>query len=453
MARLRVPSWVWVVLVAAHALALGWALSKDGWDFPDSGRYLQAASNLKIHGELYARPWPKNLPQGQAIQEFTIRPLGYPLAVLGLGGSTLGPTLLLLFQNLLSLLNLVVVLRWWARWSKPSAKEWAWATIGVLSFPAQFIYANAVMSEILLQTAVMLLAGAAWLFIKIHKARYFAGVTAAAILAFLLKPVFAPLVVVLAGAGVIVALRRKQFELMLIGMIPLVVVGLYMSWNWQRTGYLHFSSIAEINVLHYNAAGVVRQVSGPRAEEKWVATVLHEANAQASFAARQQIIQARAGAVLRAHPWVYARQHVQGMITLLLDPGRFDLSQFLNLESPAGGGLLAQTQSVGLLRALGSLPLTMMGVLAVVLLANAIRLGAAAYGFWLLGQGAPFLRSARWIAGGLVLYVALLTGPLGAARFLVPVWPLLLALALVGLSGLRVASTLGAEEAAPMGED
>jgi hypothetical protein len=74
-----------------------------------------------------------------------------------------------------------------ARWSKPSAKEWAWATIGVLSFPAQFIYANAVMSEILLQTAVMLLAGAAWLFIKIHKARYFAGVTAAAILAFYLS--------------------------------------------------------------------------------------------------------------------------------------------------------------------------------------------------------------------------------------------------------------------------
>jgi hypothetical protein len=33
----------------------------------------------------------------------------------------------------------------------------------------------------------------------------------------------------------------------------------------------------------------------------------------------------------------------------------------------------------------------------------------------------------------LVAYVALLTGPLGAARFLVPVWPLWLALALRGL--------------------
>ncbi len=42
----------------------------------------------------------------------------------------------------------------------------------------------------------------------------------------------------------------------------------------QRTGYFHFSSIAEINLLHYNAAGVVRQLDGPAAEEKWVAGVL-----------------------------------------------------------------------------------------------------------------------------------------------------------------------------------
>ncbi|MBD2769540.1 hypothetical protein IC235_16755 [Hymenobacter sp. BT664] len=220
---------------------------------------------------------------------------------------------------------------------------------------------------------------------------------------------------------------------MLLGIIPLVMVGLYMGWNWRRTGYLHFSSIAEINLLHYNAAGVVRQVSGPAAEEKWVAAVLREANAQGNFAARQQVIQARAGALLWAHPWLYVRQHVQGMIALFLDPGRFDLSQFLGLASPAGGGFLAQTRSGGLLRALGSLPLGLMAVLTVLLLANALRLGLAVRGFLLLGQGSSVPRYGRWIAGGLLLYVALLTGPLGAARFLVPVWPLLLGLALAGL--------------------
>ena len=44
------------------------------------------------------------------------------------------------------------------------------------------------------------------------------------------------------------------------------------------------------------------------------------------------------------------------------------------------------------------------------------------------------MKTARWLALGLLLYVAMLTGPLGAARFLVPVWPLLLALALVGMT-------------------
>lgn len=43
----RVPNWVWAVLVTVHLLALGWALNKGTWDFPDSGRYRQAAQNLR----------------------------------------------------------------------------------------------------------------------------------------------------------------------------------------------------------------------------------------------------------------------------------------------------------------------------------------------------------------------------------------------------------------------
>ncbi|MFC7666064.1 hypothetical protein ACFQT0_00390 [Hymenobacter humi] len=120
--------------------------------------------------------------------------------------------------------------------------------------------------------------------------------------------------------------------------MPLLLVGLYMGWNSTRTGYFHFSSIAEINLLHYNAAGVLRQVEGPTAEERWVASVLREANTQATFAARQQLIRARAGDVLQAHPLVYAGQHLQGMAALFLDPGRYDIAQFLGVKPPAGGG-------------------------------------------------------------------------------------------------------------------
>ncbi|WP_201987404.1 hypothetical protein [Hymenobacter rubidus] len=424
---------MWVVLIGAHGLALGWALHASSWSFPDTDRYLKAAENWRLYRELYARTWPALWPLGQAVQEFTIRPPGYPWTIWALDHVGQRPVPLLIVQNLLSLLNLGLVLSWWGQRARPTRGEWMLALSGFLSFPAQLIYANAVMSEVLLQTLVVALAWLALLFLRRQRTKYFAGVAAVAAAALLLKPVFFPLSLVIAGIGIGLAVRFRRVNLGMVGLVPMLVAGLYMGWNERRTGYFHFSSIAEINLLHYNAAGVIRQLEGPKAEETWVAGVLQQANAAPSFAARQQTIQARAGAVLRAHPMVYARQHAQGMAALFLDPGRFDIGTFLQLAPPQGGGLLAQVRVGGLWRAVEQLPLGLLALLGTVLAANIVRVLLAIRGFWRLRNAASVLRYGRWVAAGLLLYIALLTGPLGAARFLVPVWPLLLALALVGL--------------------
>ncbi|GAB2860642.1 hypothetical protein [Hymenobacter ruber] len=433
MEKSRVPGWVWAVLVGAHVLTLAWVLHQGRWSFVDTGRYNQAAENLWRHGELYARPWPGGAPRGQAVQEFTIRPVGYPLVILGLGGAGGWPVMLLVVQNMLSLLNLGLVLRWWARWAYPNFRDWVLALVVVLTFPAQLIYANAVMSEMLLQTAVLGIAVAALAFMHSPRLRYCAGGAGAVVAASLLKPVFYPLAFVAAVLAIVVGWRYRRSAVTAIGVLPVLVVGLYMLWNQQRTGYFHFSSIAEINLLQYNAAGVLRQIAGPEVEEKWVTQVIDRANAMPDFATRQHFIQAQAAAMLTEHIGLYVRQHVQGMVTLFLDPGRFDLSQLLGWPSPVGGGLLTQARQGRLWPAVIGLPWGQLGMLGVILLANVARLGFAVRGFRQLQYGSTACRYGRWVAVGLLLYVAVLTGPLGAARFLVPVWPLLLALALAGL--------------------
>ncbi|WP_457069703.1 hypothetical protein [Hymenobacter sp. UYAg731] len=289
------------------------------------------------------------------------------------------------------------------------------------------------MSETLLQTAVLGIAVAALAFIKLPRMRYCAGVVGSVVAALLLKPVFYPLALGIAILAVVVGWRYRRPAVAAIGFVPVLVVGLYMLWNEQRTGYFHFSSIAEINLLQYNAAGVLRQIAGPEVEEKWVTQVLDQANATPDFATRQHFIQAQAGAMLTAHIGLYARQHAQGMVALFLDPGRFDLSQLLGWPSPAGGGLLTQARQGRLWQAATSLPWGQLGLLGVLLLANVARVVFAVRGFRRLQCGSPAVRYGRWVAVGLLLYVATLTGPLGAARFLVPVWPLLLALVLAGL--------------------
>ena len=448
----QMPKWVWLVLVVAHALALGWALYARAWDFPDSGRYSQAAANLRLHGELYARPWPASPPKGQAIQEFTIRPPGYPLAVMIFDKGQREPVLLLLLQNLLSVLNLAVVLQWWGRRVRPTRRQWVGALALLLTFPGQFIYANAVMSELLLQAVVLVMMGAGLYFIETKANKWWALACAASAAALLIKPVFYPMAWVGAAAGVCAAWRWKRSLLALVGALPVLVVGLYMGWNWQRTGYFHFSSISEINLLHYNAAGVMRQVRGAQAEEQWVAAVLRQADAQPTFAARQTVIRRSATAVLRANAGQYAVQHAVGMAAFFLDPGRFDISQFLRVAPPKGGGLLAQSRAGGLARALAQLPGALLGLLAFLTLANAGRLALAARGFWQLGRSVTTLRYGRWLAVGIIGYVALLTGPLGAARFMVPVWPLMLGLVLEGWVPGKSPENSDAKEAPPVGE-
>ena len=105
--------------------------------------------------------------------------------------------------------------------------------------------------------------------------------------------------------------------------------------------------------------------------------------------------------------------------------------------------MLAQVRAGTLLRAVTNLPLPLLGGLAIVLLANIVRLVLAVRGFGRLSTSGPMLRYGRWVAVGLLLYVAVLTGPLGAARFLMPVWPLLLGLALVGLKWGELPVALG----------
>ena len=433
MERARVPGWVWVLLGLAHVLALTWSLHSGRWNFPDSGRYRQAAANMVAHGQLYARNWPAAGPHGPEVQEFTIRPPAYPAVLVALGSFSTNPWLVLLVQNGLSLLALGVVLSWWARRTQPFLRHWVGAVALVLTFPAQLIYANAVMSEEMLQSLLLVALAAALAFHRTGRFRYWLGIAGAVTLALLLKPVCGMLALGMALGGLVIGWRKRQLSLVVVGLLPLMVMGAYMVWNQQRTGYFHLSSITEINLLHYNAAGVVRQVEGPAAEDAWVAKVLRDANAQGNFAARQQFIQTKAGAVLLAHPLVYARQHLLGMVAFFLDPGRFDVSEFLNLAPLAGGGLLAQARAGGLWPAITRLPLGMLTALLVILLANIIRLVLAVRGFRRLGREAGAGRAERWIAVGLLAYLALLTGPLGAARFLMPVWPLLLALALVGL--------------------
>lgn len=426
------PRWLWLTLVTTHALACGYQLWAGHWLFPDSDRYLEAAGNLLRHGTLYAWPWPAD--GSFSPQEFSIRPPGYPVFLLLLG---LRVPLILLVQNALALGSVLLVARWLARHQPMSARRWRLFLLLTLTAPAHFIYANALMSEPLLQVMTTGLWFCLSAFLQSGRWRPLAGAALLTATALLTKPVFYPFAAVLLlliGAVILAphVLRRgavvppaNPLFLLLIAALPLLVALTWQARNYERTGYFHFSSIAEINLLRYNTRAVLRATEGPDAAEQFVARVVQEGEAKPGFAAQQRFIKQEASAALLQHPVAYASLHLRGMLNCLLDPGRFDLAQVAGLPTSEATGLLRafdQGGYAGLLRVLATQPWGLLLLLALVFVGNLGRL--LCFVSFLRNRALPL--GARLMAAGLVLYVIGLTGPLGAARFLVPILPLLL---------------------------
>lgn len=414
-----------------HVLFLAWQLHYQHPQFPDSDRYLEAARNLREAGVLYARPLAQVPLQPQ---EYSIRPPGYPvvLALVGAPGQWV-PVMLLVLQNLLSFMNLSLMLRWVARHRVLGSRaQWGTVLLLAMAGPAQFIYANVVMSELLLQTAVVVVALCLLGFSRTSRLPYGAGAAVAASAALLIKPVFYPFALVFLLLSCWSAWQQRRPWLLALGMVPLLVVGAWQLRNQERTGYFHFSSITEINLLRYNVRAVLQKTEGPEAAEQFLDATIAAAEQRPSFAEQQRYIQRQSQAALQRHAVAYALLHLQGIGNFFLDPGRFDIVYFFGLAQPKAGLLsqFSQRGYSGVGHYLRQLPLGLLAVLLAVAAANLVRLLLALR--FSLNRAYPARE--RLVLLGLVLYVAVLTGPLGASRFVVPVLPLLLAAAALGLS-------------------
>ncbi|WP_400194181.1 hypothetical protein [Hymenobacter sp. B81] len=413
------PRWFWGALVLLHLAALLFQLQQRYYLFPDSDRYLTEAENIVHHGEFYARP----PAEPRHPQEYTMRPPGYPLWLAALGTPAGYVAWALLAQNVLSLLNLAWITRLVGRYAPPA---WGWWLLLTVTFPGQIIYANVLMSELLLQTAVVGIFASAVACWERPRARHFAALAGWATLAMFVKPVFYPFSALVLAAGLWAAWRQRRAVLAALGALPLVLALLYQGWNAQRTGYFHFSSIAEINLLRYNVRAVLRKVEGPEAADRHLDAIIARAGQQPGYAAEQRYIKAESSRLLRQHLGAYALIHAQGSVNFFLDPGRFDVVHFLGLPEPPGAGLLARFSTAGGYRAVWAyvrtLPVGLIAGLLLVAAANALRLLLLLR--FLLDRLAPL--HLRVLVAGLLGYVAVLTGPLGAARFAVPVLPLLL---------------------------
>lgn len=408
----------WGLAVALHLGAWAWQWQGPPWLLADSQEYLHAAENLATHGTLYSGNWDAPL----RLDHYTKRPPAYPLILAGAGAYRETYGWIWLLQNMLSLATLVLVFRSIREYTQRQP-PYALGAILLLLTPGQWIYPQLIMTEIWFQASLFLLFLALWRGWETGAWSWGLLGVAMVLFAAFTKPVWYLFALPWLGYGLWQALRRRAWTWAVLALLPLLAVGSYMTWNQARTGYLHFSSIQNLSLLQYSTTNLLIQEYGEAEGIRKADSLLFASLREPSWADEQRLVQAGCAEVIGAHLPGYLRMHLQGMVNFFLDPGRFDLWEMFRLPPLEGGLLQAFSEGgyAGVWARLRNSPWPWLLVLTGILLANVFKVVALLV-FALRAR--PWAMTLSLIA--IIGYLALLTGTSGAARFALPLFPLLL---------------------------
>jgi hypothetical protein len=387
----------------------------------DSYGYLMQAENILQHGSWYAEDW--NAPL--LIDYFSIRPPLYASVLALFSLLPFGWVWILVVQNILSIVNCMVVYRFAIELGANSKRVRAIGMVVLLLYPAQFIHANFVMTEIVFQSLFLFLFLALWRFYKQPSFTLSFRIMLLLSVCLLTKPVslFMPWLA-LAAMGFSLYTYKQSVKLLL----PILGVGLVFHLiclqNKHATGFYHYSSIKYINQLKYNARFALADSQGEAVADSVVARVVKQANSYTDYGQRLECFDSAATAIIKAYPVSFAKVYTKGVIAFFVDPGRFEVYQFFNIKAGNNLGLLNQVQTGGINRLVlfaQSMPIPVLVVLLCNLCCNVFVLLC----FVLLIFKVEIPLFLRVLLTVLVLYIAMATGPVGVSRYRVPVAPLL----------------------------
>ncbi|WP_165876077.1 glycosyltransferase family protein [Mariniflexile fucanivorans] len=417
------------VLIFLIIIHVGFFVSKifiGNYFLQDSYDYCYLAENIKNHFAFYCA----NLNEPIVFENFTKRPPVYGLFVLVFSFFTQSKVLVLLAQNILSIISILLTIRIFNKHFNNTTKNKIFLILIAVSI-SQFIYANYLMSEILLQFLVIVLCYSFQNTLAKKSLWWLFGFQLIIILLFLTKPVF--YLFVIPNVFICLWLSKHISKASFFSLVPIIALVMYMSWNKERTGHFEFSSIQNLALKNYN----LLYFQTNKYNEDYALKINEKINKEIaqldSYKEKQQAIKLLSTQYIKKDLFSYAWFHLKGSLRMFIDPGRFDLYNFFNFSNKNEVGFLAHINSNGVTGAFNYFkkqPFIIILLLPIILIFNLLKL----YGFcrfWITNYkiAPPVL----WFAFFIIIYITFLTGPLAASRFLVPLLPLYCMFASLGL--------------------
>ncbi|MGI8893954.1 MAG: hypothetical protein ACR2GN_10935 [Bacteroidia bacterium] len=412
-----------VILAVMHLGFLFYAVRHEAFLTKDSHEYLQQAENLKEGYGWYSGDL--NDPHQPHLE--SRRPPLYAFFISLTDVLFKNIVFILITQNLLSLLNFATLFYLLLHF-KFDQKIIGLLFLPLLFFPSQFIFSNMIMAEILFQTTIFwafffmiffLLRGNFMLLVLHSIFLSLAILTKPVLYLFWLPEIF---------WFVFLFFRKKvAIPQVSISLIPLLTVIILSLYNEKKTGYFHYSSMKETNLMSYNAYQTLR-LNYTAEEAKNILDSVHTQSISESSNFKQQSenFQRSAVEIIKNNLSGYLFLQLKGMINFFIDVGRHDMFLFFYedfQESETGISYYYDKDGIqGVLNYLKQFNPLLIFYSTLILFINIIMLLALLF-FIFNKNVSPEIRLFTIL---LIFYIAFVTGLIGSARFRVPVYPQLL---------------------------
>jgi hypothetical protein len=252
-------------------------------------------------------------------------------------------------------------------------------------------------------------------------------------LSVLTKPVFVYFIFANVLFFIWVSVKKSTLKPLLISLIPLILLFTYQYRNYRQTGVFEVSSIVTANVLDFNLYFFLTKTEGLQTADSTISAIDSISASQGSYKEKVEFKKQHSVEIVMKRPVKYALFHIKGFAGFFLDPGRFDLVNFFNLKAEKINGLLFKINQVGLKGALVFLlkhSFVLLSFLAIIFAANLFKF----YCFIRFIFQHNINKYCKGFIVFMIFYVAFLTGPLGVARYIMPLVPLYIGCGLLFLS-------------------
>ena len=326
-----------VLFLIVYHFVLFFSLSNQPVLLRDSEEYISSSKSFEINKTFYAGPQSAEVDY----RLYSKRTPFYPIVLYTFRSLNLHLNFVYLLQLFLGLFNIYLALILLKQLIKKHSLAYIFLAFFILLTPSQFIYSQFIMADLWLQSFIMICIVSFAFYIKSKKSIWLISLILFSTLAALTKPIF-----LLASFGIslyslIIVIKQNHSKL-----LTILVIIPFLSWfaickqNEKLTEVFHYSSIGYINLLHYNTNLYLNKAIGKAETEKLLEPLMIVPHTKYEFKENYNQVNKVCKEALLSHIRGYFLYHCKGVAYFFLDPGRFDIYNFLRIEEKNSTGFL-----------------------------------------------------------------------------------------------------------------